>query len=349
MSTRESSTSESNTQAACDFGGSQDLSPTQSQEHSESLWSQPNILWVGMSAVWWLGSLVSWMVAYLQPEMAAANRLLLEENSLSGSSALATGILIVLISATLRLPAITVSAGTSPQQNLLVGLLGAGANVNWLGMLCLRSELLGYVLLPIGLAVAVEYSLWFLGRRGGTMIWPDWSQLFQSKGSADSPQVRAADTAQWRSKDASVDCSAPSNDISSIEEPTDQARRSGQADGERLSRTMMDQIDADGQRLLTGEIFLDWQQGQKSQILVVGFVPAFTSIPFVELEAECSQTTVRCLNCTQSGLRVELKRSGSLQATESVLAWCARQPPDLGPMPEQLPSDATSSQGTGLP
>jgi len=282
-------------------------------------WSRQNVLWVGMAVVWWLGSFLSWVVAYSQPELVATKRLLLDENSLNGGAIVITGLFIVLISATLRLPAITATASTTLQQNYLVWILGIGANLNWLGMLCLRSASFWVAVPAMVIALAVEY--WLL----------DFSQILKkflkSRSSQDSSHTESADSGEAILASEALNPVGPTGQGLTLRACADDRPEPSQTEVGRLCRTMTDQIDSDGVRLLTGEIFLDWLEGQRAQTLVVGFVPAFTSIPTLEFEAECAQTAVRCLNCTEVGFRVELRRSGSLDASESVLAWCANQTP----------------------
>jgi hypothetical protein len=88
-------------------------------------------------------------------------------------------------------------------------------------------------------------------------------------------------------------------------------------------RTTEDAVDHEGRRYLSGRIHLRWQAGQHSQLLVIGFVPAFQSEPSVEFESDSPETSVRCINCTGTGMRLAVKRKNLDLAEDTALEWVA--------------------------
>lgn len=287
-------------------------------------------LWICMAGLWWLGSFLAWLGLYTQ-------RRFMVDSDTGGDAASASGLLtgggifILLVSATLRLPIVTTSTRTTPTQNSLVWLLCLGANVNWLGMLCLSAETLWPVLPLLCLALAGEYWL--------------ASQVCIAKfavDSADPPNLK-------RSYDNSATAESPEEqspvpkDASAMSAVFPQESNDG-----TVTRTMVDQILPNGCRQLSGEIFLSWEQGQKSQVLVVGLVPALHRVPDLEFETDGATTTTRCLNRTETGFRVEVKRQGALMAEDGMLAWSALEPSDTVDFHRSTSARHAESNSMGL-
>lgn len=267
---------------------------------SQGNWSRQNIHWVGLAAAWWIGSLAAWWGTYSQSWLMTSSDLWSQE-SFSDASISGTGIFILLISATLRLPAMTATVSTTPIQDLLVWLLGMGANINWLGMQCLRTDSLWTILPLIVFALVIEY--WLFSCMSG-----EGSDSTQSSSGAEDTRVNFA--VQGDSQIPTIFNFAESEF------------------GGRVHRTMMDRTDEDGARQLSGDIFIEWQDGQKFQTQVVGFQPAFDKVPSVEFETDNPDTVVRCLNCTQTGMRLELKRTGRLVNCHWTFSWAATVEPN---------------------
>ena len=108
-----------------------------------------------------------------------------------------------------------------------------------------------------------------------------------------------------------------------------------------VRRTTEDAVDREGRRYLSGRIHLRWQVGQHSQLMVIGFVPAFQSEPTVEFESDSPETSVRCINCTGAGMRLDVKRKRSSLAEETVLEWVAIEREESSA--DQLSRDAAPS------
>ncbi len=299
-------------------------------------WPRQNELWVFLSFVWWMGSLIAWLGCFTGTWYPVA----------SADAVTGTALFIALVSATLRLPTLTVTADTTPLEDHFVWLLSMGANCNWIGMLGMRSDSLWSILPAIAIASAVE--LWMLrrARSAGRLSWfLDWIQLGQS------PVIDCSGRSDM--KEGSLKSFAPAQVAS--EKVTSERVTGEHVTGEhvnevhvggqdsRVLRTMRDEISEKGNRHLSGEIFLHWQSGQKAIIVVIGFVPALRSPPQVDFDTECPDQLVRCLNCSETGLRFEVKRSPPLEASESMVAWSAIESPetavhqDLQGNPERSP------------
>ena len=293
-------------------------------------WNGQNVLWVCMALLWWLGSLLAWLCFYTQSWIVVTSKTW-SDPALNSGLLTGCGLFVLLVSATLRLPAITESTNSSRIQNLLVWFLCLGANVNWLGMLCLRAETLWPLIPLLGLAVAGEYWLVSYG---------DLTQLSNGAGSGqilNKFRLRAEHTIEPSGGARDQADSSPPN-VEDIVDPAEGC----------VLRTMLDQVRKDGCRHVSGEIFVSWDQGQKSQVLVVGFVPALQRVPEVEFETDCSQTTTRCLNCTECGFRVEIKRQGSLIANEGMLAWSAIEIADDIDVPNSNLPNQPAANSVGL-
>ena len=285
--------------------------------------NQQNELWIFLVITWWIGSLVAWIATWTASTSSDAN----------DSFLTASGILLFGVSAALRLPVVTSTQPTTSLEDHFVWLVTASANVNWLGYLCLSAQSYAAVL-PAGLVgILIEYWLWNeMCRRDCLTGLRDFISAFSknlvknaiSSGNdaikVENPTEVAANQLAVSSGviSSGVTSSVTSNSVSNAEERTksylpDSA--SIQLDGgveatdSTVLRTSEDGIDPAGFRYMTGEVQVAWEASQRSQTVVLGFVPAFQGSPEVELELDCEDCLAQIQNCTPSGLRIQLKRS----------------------------------------
>lgn len=108
--------------------------------------------------------------------------------------------------------------------------------------------------------------------------------------------------------------------------------------------------DDTGNRFTAGEVFVHFSEGERARQVVIGFQPAFSGIPNVEIESEDGDVTAEVQNCTPSGMRLLCKLNRSAAAdTSTVVAFyvtqsLAGEPAD----PQQAPSSPNRTV-TALP
>lgn len=257
--------------------------------------------WICLSATWWLGSLIAWL-----GELASTPSLSVNPNAVFG-----TGLFIIAVSAALRSPAITALRPTNPLLDRSVWLLGLSANINWLGMLTLRSGTMFPVVLVGLIGFAIEVWLFQIARNSGRLNEftrnphedpPPTLSTFHDPSSAESTN----NLAELKDKDTFAESSL------------------------RVSRTTEDGVDEQGNRYMSGEIRTQWNPDQKTQTVVVGFTPAFRLEPDVEFEMDSSEYSVRLVHCSQAGMRLNVKRLASSRAESSeangtTLVWYAAE------------------------
>ncbi len=285
--------------------------------------NQQNELWIFLVITWWIGSLVAWIATWTASTSSDAN----------DSFLTASGILLFGVSAALRLPVVTSTQPTTSLEDHFVWLVTASANVNWLGYLCLSAQSYAAVL-PAGLVgILIEYWLWNeMCRRDCLTGLRDFISAF-SKNAVKNAISSGNDAIKVKNPtDVAVNQLAVSSvvassgvisSVTSNSESTAYERiecnlpdsASIQLDGgveatdSTVLRTSEDGIDPAGFRYMAGEVQVAWEESQRSQTVVLGFVPAFQGSPEVELELDCEECSAQIQNCTPSGLRIQLKRS----------------------------------------
>ncbi len=257
--------------------------------------NQQNELWLFLVVTWWIGSLAAWIAAWTASTSSDANDSLLT----------ASGLLFFGVSAALRLPVVTSTQPTTSLEDHFVWLVTASANVNWLGYLCLSAQSYAAVL-PAGVVgIAVEFWLWnemcrrdcLVGLRG--FVSSINASLMKSSliaGVHDANKLESESDGRLAQVDSSSHIEA--EDLGATAN-TDNA----------VLRTSEEGIDPAGFRYMAGEIQVAWEESQRSQTVVLGFVPAFQGSPEVELELDSEECSAQIQNCTPSGLRIQLKRS----------------------------------------
>ena len=304
--------------------------------------NQQNELWIFLVVTWWIGSLIAWIAAWTASESSSGNDSLLT----------ASGLLMFGVSAALRLPVVTSTQPTTTLEDHFVWLVTASANVNWLGYLCLSSP--SYVeVFPAGaVGIMVEYWLWnemcrrdcLTGLRAivsnfnsnlmktdvltsgkdvikvnpteATIILPTNSSVIDNSASlllrpSQSLEVTTAAGEKSETDQPDLDSELLEGGI----EATDSTVR----------RTCEDGIDPAGFRYMAGEIQVIWEESQRAQTVLLGFVPAFHGSPEVELELDCEDCSAQIQNCTPGGLRIQLKRSPDSNSQLTNLSWYAKE------------------------
>lgn len=297
---------------------------------------QQNQLWIYLAICWWLGSLFAWLSTWLGVTDGVG------ELAMADSSLTFSGLLVVGASLALRLPVLTPQQKTSSMEDHFVWLLCLTANANWLGYLWLKSGSMTAMMPALAIGILAECWLWQQAvkvdcirslRRslrsfrlnslryfstGGT-----WNQANQVDQAAGDSVEATGKIGQETLLPPSTNEAPPSTEQSLKVIEANEIELS-ESDGSTLSRTMEDGIDPTGRRYLAGEIFIQWQPDQRSQQIVVGFVPAFVGLPEVEFELDSSDCSAQIVNCTPVGLRFQLRRSQGSEELQNTLSWYAR-------------------------
>ncbi len=95
--------------------------------------------------------------------------------------------------------------------------------------------------------------------------------------------------------------------------------RDDQLLGQNLTRTQQAGTDERGQRNVSGELYCVFEGDQRVMHTVVGFQPAFSAPPDIELESENADISVELQNCTPVGMRLQLKLDRSAKASASTV------------------------------
>ncbi|MBX3421288.1 MAG: hypothetical protein KF752_06995 [Pirellulaceae bacterium] len=261
--------------------------------------------WICGALAWWLISLVAWLRVWLGELQLTAQP----------STLTCVSLLAVAVAATLRGRFLTNFDRHSSSLRCLVWWLAIGSMVNWLGAICLSSSSLVDCVPAFFIVVAAEWLItdriscgavrtnaWIGAKEHGATVVDD---ELSSRAVYSSPP-------SGHGSNVDVDSAPSSGDGSDQVEP-----------GCTVRRVAEDGIDADGQRYVSGEAFLEWSHQQDSQVVVVGFVPAFESIPDIQFEIEPAEFSGRCLAVTVSGMRVLVKRISPSTYENCTLTWYA--------------------------
>jgi|694.fasta_scaffold00666_21 hypothetical protein len=272
-------------------------------------------LWIALAVVWWLSGLILWLVNWI-----------IVRESYSSLVTLLSTIFILSISSLLRLPSVLRVLGASESEKHLVWLLCLGANVNWLGAMALCSGNVWWLVLIAGCGLLAEW-LHYRQSAEGPEFWRSFftATVRQAQSLAGRSAVPTAPMERTEDATAQQD-----RGIFGVVQEQAVAAECGTLDASpcQVRRTMQDGTDEDGHRYLSGEIFVDWQAGQRILNLTVAFVPAFAEVPRFEFEIDADLCEVRCIHCSQSGMRLTLRRKGQLDASQVCLAWYASQGED---------------------
>lgn len=336
-------------------GTTKSLSRFDNEDSTSMVGLHQRQLWVLLSIIWWLGGIAVWIGLAWDGDSSAAN---------SGNQFL-TFLFVCLISASLRLPTITKTTKTEPLQDHWVWLLSFSANINWLGMIALHSHSLSFLIVLSILWLASEIwlglSAWHNGRlqlffnaaAGGYDFFKRASRAYGTRAALWSSQRFPADDASTpKSKRlerefaenpfSESDCPTPKPteiDLSELglsqpqlSEPEEFEREADECadsavSSHQIRQTMEDGYDVNGKRYLAGTVHLSWASGQNSQTVILGFVPALSTEPVFDSEADSENLSVRTLSCTPAGIRLAVKRTEPLESAFNQLEWYATEQP----------------------
>jgi hypothetical protein len=281
--------------------------------------TQQREMWIYLAITWWIGSLAAWLIAWFSTPASQSNESMLT----------ATALLVFGVSACLRLPVLTVQTPTTSLEDHFVWLLAATANVNWLGYLSINIDSIPAVIPAILIGVAIEWWLWNQAGRADCLVWARRIFPILVLNKPGKPSATASSTALVNATHPEIakSTSAEHSTTQAGGQPVLSSMGNPESclDRNVVQRTLEDGIDPTGRRYLAGEVKLDWLADQRTQTIVIGFVPAFIGNPEVEYEVNCDLCTAQIINCTPAGLRIQLRRNDASSELVTNMSWYARQ------------------------
>jgi hypothetical protein len=259
--------------------------------------------WLLALGIWSVGACAGWIVVWCVPTPEVAHW-----------PAVGTTIIVSLVTIALQYPVLISRCPISVSAVHLVWLLGLFAQLNWVGFFATRvdSSLVATVVITVCLSLQAILTSMFIRRGKLTWLWP-WPI---------SP-ARAAQLSASEAAGASVE----SEDFCSAAEET-----TGQ-----IQRKFVDGLDALGVRYVSGVVYLDMAENQRTESFVVSFCPALNNVADVELECEAEELAATVDHATEAGARIVIRRQGVLKPARYAVAWYATASQDFSQPKVALP------------
>lgn len=286
---------------------------------------EENLTWLILAAIWACGGGLAWFASFSN-----------SADTVAGSTITAMALIVASISVALRLPILTGSPHSSEHSDQVVLMLGYAATVNWWGCLLIRSSSLVEAL-PATLVLSVsEYWVhrrFLMDKRFDWMgiaflnVNRQWHRLTRalfdadpvsSSDHSDGALHTAFDSRQTSiEQDSEISGSAAWSVHGLHGEPAGAARYSQEG------------IDEEGRRYMSGNVRIQFEPGQSSTDVIVGFCPPFEGEPDLEFEVDHEDVIARLANCTPSGMKIWLRRAGGSDSVDQALGielqWYAVQ------------------------
>jgi hypothetical protein len=286
--------------------------------------------WIFLSIAWWLGSLAAWLVGWLSWDGTGWT---------PWAELAACSLMTAAVALALRLPILYRNYASSDFEDHFVWLLAVGANVNWLGLICLQSEHLPSMVPLVSLNALLE--CWLMNtvfKRSGLAWLRRWCRSasrkvgcliedpkmitsteldpLQSTNSAIPPQISNSTNLRETQNHQPVTGSIPKGIANNSAMSCDHA-------GDQVESNSHTGVDASGRRFQAGDLMLKWLPGQSHMQLVIGFSPAFGLTPSIEFDVEDDSIQLTTINQTPLGVRINARRQPPLQNSRSILSWYA--------------------------
>ena len=249
---------------------------------------QENAVWLCSAATWSIGGLVAWLTA--------VNSQTVWIGSSSGLTLLA--ILAAAISGAVRLPILSSPPKTTQRSDHAVWLMSTFASVNWLGFLMLQ---------------APQWS----------DVWPVAMIVLLGEGWFHATAWRCNALPWLRENFFSV--LNPLSQLGSEPDKRPPVEGNRVDSDEQIQRRMVDGIDEQGRRYLSGEIRIAMEAGQTTESIVVSFTPAFSGAPEVDFDCETEGVDVHLVNLSPAGMRLGIRRSTGTDPIDFSLPWYAAE------------------------
>lgn len=274
--------------------------------------------------------------------------------SVPGASLAVWAILAAAVGWLLRLPFVQVDAdvldaasyvsgGDSEHKRratIAAGILicGSVAGLNWLGCIVLKSESFLEAIPACTIILGAEFFILLQpsNRKLLTLLLPQSADHVASTTLNQLDALPNSDDTANENLDAQTSISNSLMAASNLEPASaslsnslieDSGSEDNAADDAIWSRTEFGK-DEEGNVFAAGTITTEILPGETSRELVLGFTPAFSHVPSIEVELDVASMSVRQLNVTQTGARLLVRKPGSPsnEAVEFCLEWYAVEP-----------------------
>lgn len=256
---------------------------------------QENAVWVCSATIWSVGGLIAWLAAANSPQTWIG----------SSSGLVILAVLSTAISIALRLPILCSPPKTTLASDHAVWLVSTFASVNWLGFLALQAPQWSDAW-PLAMILLLGES-WFhvTAWRRNALPW-----LREMLVHLVSPVAQLG-----------VD----TNHQSLVERNQTLVERNQTHLEGRVQRSIVDGVDEQGRRYLSGEIRVAMAAGQTAESIVVSFTPAFVGAPEVDFDCEIEGVEVHLINLSPAGMRLGIRRSTGTEPVDFSLPWYAAE------------------------
>ncbi len=255
--------------------------------------------WLAGIAVWTVGAAAGCLVAVSTVEPA-----------LMHWQVLAAAVAVSLVSLGLRLPVMLTQCTDRVWLVHAVWMLAVFAQVNWAGFLAIRSSSGTIAAEAIAVCLGLEIWLLVLFVSRGQLPW--LKQFFNGSTIATQPVASAPLTSNPLATSDNLIDQLPQNQSEDIEEERGDIRRE-----------LVDGIDENGQRYLSGSVRVNFDAEQRTESFVLSFCPALNGIAEVELECDTEEVTAKVEHVTETGARVLVRRQSIGETSVVSVDWFA--------------------------
>ncbi len=237
--------------------------------------------WLAGAALWACGAVAGCMLALVVAGDATS--------TISHWQVLVLACVVSLVSLGIRLPVLFASCTIPPWLTHAVWMIAFFAQVNWAGFLAMRAP--NATVAAEAIIICWGMELWLLVVCRNKISWP---------GKLLGRTVMESQTA------------LPSAEFPSAHRKLEQHDASEEEQGD-VRRELVDGIDEDGQRYLSGSVRIVFEPNQRIETVVLGFCPALDGPAHLELECDSEEVTAKVEHATETGARIVVRRQSAAE------------------------------------
>lgn len=257
--------------------------------------------WLAGAAVWAVGAAAGCLVAVATIEPALAHWQIL-----------ALAVTVSLVSLGLRLPVMLTHCPERIWLMHAVWMFGFFAQINWAGFLAARSA--SGTIAAEAILICLGSELWLLAWSVSQGHLPWLKHFFD--GEVHPAAVHASGDCECsHEQPPSLSLSASSLAVADDEDEGELSAN--------IHRELVDGLDENGQRYLSGTIRVQFDAQQRTETVVISFCPALDGVAQVELECDSEDITAKVENATETGARILIRRSEIGDKAEAMIDWFA--------------------------
>lgn len=198
-----------------------------------------------------------------------------------------------LVSLAIRLPVLLANCAIQPWLLHAVWILPFFAQVNWAGFLAMRAP--NATIAAEAIIICWGMEAWLLVTCRNKLTWIGTllgrSTAVQASAlTAEKPSVVRSEVEQHSLVTDKADTADESTDV---------------------RRELVDGIDDDGNRYLSGSVRICFEPNQRTDTIVLGFCPVLDSPVHLELECESEEVVAKVEHVTETGARISVRRQSS--------------------------------------